>query len=281
MSRTYQLITSSGIFVLIILFPLSLTASTIVLKNGRTLQGKIIINQSRTEVQIEVNGKLQTISKAEISEINLKDPKKEESKKKEVITTQPPDHTNPTTTQLSWQDTRWAITGRSAILPGWGQWKVGQKRWAIISFLLFASAALYANNCKEKAIAEENDYKINSTAITIAAFADPNLNPITSDETVRATALITRIFTTAAATNPYFNSYDRATSQYNQAQWLLGAIYGLQLIHTFLLAKDYQKLQTLLSDPSPEGWKFSTLVVRNQMNGSTEISPNIVYTIRF
>lgn len=258
MSRTYQLITSSGIFVLIILFPLSLTASTIVLKNGRTLQGKII-NQSRTEVQIEVNGKLQTISKAEISEINLKDPKKEESKKKEVITTQPPDHTNPTTTQLSWQDTRWAITGRSAILPGWGQWKVGQKRWAIISFLLFASAALYANNCKEKAIAEENDYKINSTAITIAAFADPNLNPITSDETVRATALITRIFTTAAATNPYFNSYDRATSQYNQAQWLLGAIYGLQLIHTFLLAKDYQKLQTLLSDPSPEGWKFSTL----------------------
>lgn len=81
MSRTYQLITSSGIFVLIILFPLSLTASTIVLKNGRTLQGKII-NQSRTEVQIEVNGKLQTISKAEISEINLKDPKKEESKKK-------------------------------------------------------------------------------------------------------------------------------------------------------------------------------------------------------
>ncbi|WP_426493693.1 LA_0442/LA_0875 N-terminal domain-containing protein [Leptospira interrogans serovar Grippotyphosa] len=280
MSRTYQLITSSGIFVLIILFPLSLTASTIVLKNGRTLQGKII-NQSRTEVQIEVNGKLQTISKAEISEINLKDPKKEESKKKEVITTRPPDHTNPTTTQLSWQDTRWAITGRSAILPGWGQWKVGQKRWAIISFLLFASAALYANNCKEKAIAEENDYKINSTAITIAAFADPNLNPITSDETVRATALITRIFTTAAATNPYFNSYDRATSQYNQAQWLLGAIYGLQLIHTFLLAKDYQKLQTLPFDPSPEGWKFSTLVVRNQMNGSTEISPNIVYTIRF
>ncbi|EMN69350.1 hypothetical protein LEP1GSC100_1505 [Leptospira interrogans serovar Bataviae str. UI 08561] len=141
MSRTYQLITSSGIFVLIILFPLSLTASTIVLKNGRTLQGKII-NQSRTEVQIEVNGKLQTISKAEISEINLKDPKKEESKKKEVITTRPPDHTNPTTTQLSWQDTRWAITGRSAILPGWGQWKVGQKRWAIISFY-FLQARLY------------------------------------------------------------------------------------------------------------------------------------------
>lgn len=149
-----------------------------------------------------MNGKLQTIPKAEISEINLKDPKKE------VITTKPPvHHTDPITTQLSWQDTRWAITGRSAILPGWGQWKVGQKRWAIISFLLFAGAALYANNCKEKAITEENDYRFNSTAITIAAFADPNLNPISSDETVRTTALITRILTTATATNPYFNSY--------------------------------------------------------------------------
>lgn len=100
-------------------------------------------------------------------------------------------------------------------------------------FLLFAGAALYVNNCKEKAITEENDYKINSTAITIVAFADPNLNPTSSDETVRTTALVTRILTTAAATNPYFNSYDRATSQYNQAQWLLGAIYGLQLLHTF------------------------------------------------
>ncbi|EMO29325.1 hypothetical protein LEP1GSC170_1864 [Leptospira interrogans serovar Bataviae str. HAI135] len=93
--------------------------------------------------------------------------------------------------------------------------------------------------------------------------------------------MVTRILTTAAATNPYFNSYDRATSQYNQAQWLLGAIYGLQLLHTFLLAKDYQKLQSLLSDPNPEGWKFSAAVVRNQINGSTEITPNFVYTIRF
>lgn len=279
MSRTYKLITSSGIFVLMILFSLPLTASSIVLKNGKTLQGKII-NQSRTEVQIEVNGKLQTIPKAEISEINLKDPKKEESKKKETTTTKPPIN-HPITTQSSWQDARWAITGRSAIIPGWGQWKIGQKRWAIIGFLLFAGAALYVNNCKEKAITEENDYKINSTAITIAAFVDPNLNPTSSDETVRTTALFTRILTTAAATNPYFNSYDRATSQYNQAQWLLGAIYGLQLLHTFLLAKDYQKLQSLLSNPNPEGWKFSAALVRNQMNGSTEITPNFVYTIRF
>ncbi|EMY77041.1 hypothetical protein LEP1GSC060_3336 [Leptospira weilii serovar Ranarum str. ICFT] len=263
-----------------ILISLPLPASTIVLKNGKTLQGKII-NQSRTEVQIEINGKMRTVLKNEISEINLKDPKKDEPKKN-VNTKLPVDNkTEPTATRYTWKETKWSVTGRSAILPGWGQWKVGQKRWAVISFLLFAGAALYANNCKEKAATEENNYKTNSAAITVAAFADPNLNPVTSDETIRATALVTRILVTATATNPYFNNYDNATSQYNQAQWLVGAIYGLQLIHTFLLARDFEKIQSLLSDPNPEGWKFSATVVRSPIHGHTEITPTVVYTVQF
>lgn len=280
MSRMSKRITPSGVFILMILISLPLPASTIVLKNGKTLQGKII-NQSRTEVQIEINGKMRTVLKNEISEINLKDPKKDEPKKN-VNTKLPVDNkTEPTATRYTWKETKWSVTGRSAILPGWGQWKVGQKRWAVISFLLFAGAALYANNCKEKAATEENNYKTNSAAITVAAFADPNLNPVTSDETIRATALVTRILVTATATNPYFNNYDNATSQYNQAQWLVGAIYGLQLIHTFLLARDFEKIQSLLSDPNPEGWKFSATVVRSPIHGHTEITPTVVYTVQF
>nr|WP_176087445.1 4-hydroxy-3-methylbut-2-enyl diphosphate reductase [Leptospira alexanderi] len=276
-------ISSSGIFALIILISLPLSASTIVLKNGKTLQGKIV-NQSRTEVHIEIKGKVQIIPKTEISEINLKDPKKDEPKK--VITTKllPPktnDKTEQTAIPSSWKETKWTIFARSAILPGWGQWKIGQKKWAVISFLLFAGAALYVNNCKEKASAEENNYKSNSTAITIVAFMDPNLNPVSSDEKVRTTTLVTRILTTATATNPYFSNYDRATSQYNQAQWLLGAVYGLQLIHAFLFAKDYEKIQTLLFDSNTEGWKFSAATVKNPINGFIEITPTAVYTVKF
>ncbi|WP_173380553.1 LA_0442/LA_0875 N-terminal domain-containing protein [Leptospira mayottensis] len=281
MSRISKLTSSSGIFALIILISLPLSASTIVLKNGKTLQGKIV-NQSRTEVQIEINGKMQIVPKTEISEINLKDPKKNEPKK---VTTKPPSKTNDkieqTAISSSWKETKWSISSRSAILPGWGQWKVGQKKWAVISFLLFTGAALYANNCKEKASAEENNYKSNSAAITIAAFMDPSLNPVSSDETVRATTLVTRILTTATITNPYFSNYDRATSQYNQAQWLLGAVYGLQLIHAFLFAKDYEKIQTLLFDSNPEGWKFSAVTVKSPINGFTEITPTAVYTVKF
>ncbi|AYV55661.1 LA_0442/LA_0875 N-terminal domain-containing protein [Leptospira kmetyi] len=278
MSRISKVLTSSGAFLLAFAISLPLSASTIILKNGKTLQGKIV-NQSRTEVQIEINGKVQTISKTEISEINLKDPKKDDKK---VVTkqTETPKTEEPPT-RSAWKETKWTITARSAILPGWGQWKVGQKKWAAISLVLFVGAALYANNSREKAATEENNYKTSSIAITVAAFGDPNLNPVTSDETVRATALVTRILTTATLTNPYFSAYDRATSQYNQAQWLLGAVYGLQLIHTFLFARDYEKMQALLSDPNPEGWKFSASIVRSPINGLTEITPTAAYTVKF
>ncbi|WP_201029148.1 LA_0442/LA_0875 N-terminal domain-containing protein [Leptospira weilii] len=282
MSRISKLISSLGMFALIILISLPLSATAIVFKNGKILRGKIV-NQSRTEVHIEINGKVQIIPKTEISEINLKDPKKDEPKK--VTAKLPPPKTNEKTEQTvipsSWKETKWTISGRSAILPGWGQWKVGQKKWAVISFLLFAGAALYTSNCKEKASTEENNYKSNSTAITIVAFMDPNLNPVSSDETTRTTILVRRILTTATATNPYFSNYDRATSQYNQAQWLLGAVYGLQLIHAFLFAKDYEKIQTLLFDSNSEGWKFSAVTVKNPINGFTEITPTAVYTVKF
>ncbi|EMO07702.1 hypothetical protein LEP1GSC137_1067 [Leptospira borgpetersenii str. Noumea 25] len=105
-----------------------MSASTIILKNGKTLQGKIV-NQSRTEVQIEINGKVQIIPKTEISEINLKDPKRDEPKK---VTTKLPlpktnDKVEQTAIPSSWKETKWTISGRSTILPGWGQWKVGEK----------------------------------------------------------------------------------------------------------------------------------------------------------
>ncbi|MBM9579438.1 4-hydroxy-3-methylbut-2-enyl diphosphate reductase [Leptospira sp. 201903070] len=278
MSRTFKKILIFAVF-LAITISLPISASTVILKNGKTIQGKIV-NQTRTEVQIEVNGKVQTISKAEISEINLKDPKKDDTKK--VTTTkQPETKTEETPTVSKWKDNKWTITARSAILPGWGQWRTGQKKWAAISFALFAGAAIYANNCRQNAAAEEANYKSNSVAITVAAFLDPTLNPVTSDETVRTTALVTRVLITATATNPYFNSYSQATSQFNQAQWLLGAVYGLQLIHTFLFAKDFEKIQALLSDPNPEGWKFSASVVKSPITGVTEITPTAAYTVKF
>lgn len=278
MSRTFKKIL---IFAVFIIFTISLpiSASTVILKNGKTIQGKIV-NQTRTEVQIEVNGKVQTISKAEISEINLKDPKKEDIKK--VTTTKPPEtKTEEIQTPSTWKDNKWTITARSAILPGWGQWRTGEKKWAVISFALFAGAAIYANNCRQHAAAEEANYKSNSVAITAAAFLDPTLNPVTSDETVRTTALITRVLVTATATNPYFSTYNQATNQYNQAQWLLGAVYGLQLIHTYLFAKDFEKMQALFSDPNPEGWKFSASFVKSPVTGVTEITPTAAYTVKF
>ncbi|MDV6235603.1 4-hydroxy-3-methylbut-2-enyl diphosphate reductase [Leptospira ellisii] len=275
MSRISKIIRFLGAFlVLAFLFPV--TASTVILKNGKTLQGKIV-NQSRTEVQIEVNGKVQIIPKSEISEINLKDPKKEDPKK--VVTKQ--QETKTEEPSPAWKETKWTLTARSALLPGWGQWRMGQKKWAVISFALFAGSAFYTISSKQKADAEEANYKSNSVAITMAAFSDPTLNPVTSDSTVRDAALVARLIVTTTATNPYFESYNQAIQQYNQAQWLLGAIYGLQLIHTFLFARDFEKMQALMSDPNPEGLRFSASMVKSPTTGMTEITPTAVYTFKF
>lgn len=61
-------------------FTSNLFASSLTLKNGKVLQGKVV-NQTRSEVQIEVDGKVLTIPKTEIAELNLKDTPKQEPKK--------------------------------------------------------------------------------------------------------------------------------------------------------------------------------------------------------
>ena len=63
----------------------SLFSDTIYLKNGKKIEGKIV-NQSRTKVQIDVNGKLELIDKENISKIefqNLEERKKQEELKRQ------------------------------------------------------------------------------------------------------------------------------------------------------------------------------------------------------
>ncbi len=63
----------------------SLFPDTIYLKNGKKIEGKII-NQLRTKIQIEVNGKLELIDKENISKIefeNIEERKKQEELKRQ------------------------------------------------------------------------------------------------------------------------------------------------------------------------------------------------------
>ncbi|MFN3245820.1 MAG: LA_0442/LA_0875 N-terminal domain-containing protein, partial [Leptonema sp. (in: bacteria)] len=47
-----------------------LFADIVYLKNGKKIEGKIV-NQSRTQIQIEINGKLELIDKQKINKIEF------------------------------------------------------------------------------------------------------------------------------------------------------------------------------------------------------------------
>ena len=88
-----------------------LFADIVYLKNGKKIEGKIV-NQSRTQIQIDVNGKLELIDKQNINKIefeNLEERKKqEELKRKQEI--------KPPNTEF--------VYLKTVVLPGWGEYSI-------------------------------------------------------------------------------------------------------------------------------------------------------------
>ena len=107
-----SIILSKKIFFLFFIVSFSqLFADIVYLKNGKKIEGKIV-NQSGTQIQIDVNGKLELIDKQNISKIefeNLKERKKqEELKRKQEI--------KPPNTEF--------VYLKTVVLPGWGEYSI-------------------------------------------------------------------------------------------------------------------------------------------------------------
>ena len=107
-----SIILSKKIFFLFFIVSFSqLFADIVYLKNGKKIEGKIV-NQSRTQIQIDVNGKLELIDKQNINKIefeNLKERKKqEELKRKQEI--------KPPNTEF--------VYLKTVVLPGWGEYSI-------------------------------------------------------------------------------------------------------------------------------------------------------------
>ena len=107
-----SIILSKKIFFLFFIVSFSqLFADIVYLKNGKKIEGKIV-NQSRTQIQIDVNGKLELIDKQNINKIefeNLEERKKqEELKRKQEI--------KPPNTEF--------VYLKTVVLPGWGEYSI-------------------------------------------------------------------------------------------------------------------------------------------------------------
>jgi sRNA-binding regulator protein Hfq len=126
-------ILSKKIFFLFFIVSFSqLFADIVYLKNGKKIEGKIV-NQSRTQIQIDVNGKLELIDKQNINKIefeNLEERKKqeelkrqqeEERKKQEELKRQQEEERKKQ--EIKPPNTEFVYL-KTVVLPGWGEYSI-------------------------------------------------------------------------------------------------------------------------------------------------------------
>ncbi|TGL48977.1 hypothetical protein EHQ61_10855 [Leptospira wolffii] len=234
----------------LVLFTSNLLASSLTLKNGKVLQGKVV-NQTRTEVQIEVDGKVLTIPKTDIVELNLKDTPKQEPKKepvKEKAKEEPLKQPEEPIGSKWYNKPRWSYSIRSAVVPGWGFWKADRKYLAIGTFILFAGAAYSTAHTQSAFNSAKNAYEQGATNYFAYALSDPVLSsPSNTTQRLVLAFLVNK--------GPY-NHYQGLAGEGNNYQYVLGLVYGLQVLYSYYLGTKAEQAAGISEGPN-SGFKFS------------------------
>ncbi|TGK06877.1 hypothetical protein EHO59_01770 [Leptospira semungkisensis] len=260
-------------------FATNLFGSSLTLKNGKVLQGKVV-NQTRNEVHLEVDGKVLTIPKTDIVELNLKDtpkpePKKEPVKPKEEAKKEPEPEPEPPAGVRWYNKPRWAYSLRSAVVPGWGMWKADRKYLATGTFILFAGVLYKAIETQQQFSAAHNAYKTGATNYFVFALNDPVLQlPANTGERLIGAVIVNK---------GAFNHYQHLAEVGNDYQYLVGLVYGLQLVYSYYLGVKAERESALSEGPS-SGFKFSFAPSYRPMNlGGSGMGWNgeLKYDIRF
>ncbi|MCB1173966.1 MAG: hypothetical protein KDK39_10385 [Leptospiraceae bacterium] len=225
--------------------PSLLLADTVLLKNGLVLYGKVV-GQSRTIVQLKTATGLRKIEKATVRRIifgsNTENNPTEDYKKPATENETSNEDTGNTTEDFSidgdtaadkTQETTFEQTGnewRSAILPGWGQYRSGQKlKGSAIGgvFLLAGGALAQSHQQYLTARADLNNF-------------GGDLLPILLPTSVANGDLLTVILWN----QPFADLHASIDKQFDQVQhisWLLAGIYVYNLIDIFFLRADPQR----------------------------------------
>jgi hypothetical protein len=102
-----------------------LFADIVCLKNGKKIEGKIV-NQSGTQIQIDVNGKLELIDKQNINKIefeNLEERKKREELKRQQEEERKKQEELKRKQEIKPPNTEFVYL-KTAVLPGWGEYSI-------------------------------------------------------------------------------------------------------------------------------------------------------------
>lgn len=211
--------------VILVIFSAKTEAHTLILKNGSRVKGKIT-NQTKTEIHLQTDSGIKIYPKSDIQEVDYADApvvKKQPPKPAVAETAKPDLNAAKKERPLNQTDLLW----RSAVLPGWGQYKVKQNKWAYLEGSATFLALGYSYSQHQKALQEKQNYKdsITQSFVYVQSTALPGAS---------ATDSIIKQFVLGIA--PY-NTYQAQVNRNNTSLKILGAVYAAQLLHSWIMGK--------------------------------------------
>jgi hypothetical protein len=210
----------------------SLLAETVILRSHEVIHGKITYQDAIVLRMNDDFGKPLELQKNDILKVSYRDVKDAKELKKMIEEEEsklPPEKRKKVVVTIP--ENRYTLFLRSAAVPGWGQWKAGNKLYAAIAFVGVVGAAGYAGSSFKGFKSSEKNYQTQTftTAMTLAA--------IPSTQMDNPTKVLIAAYTSAKNFGPYGN----ASAIGNNAIQGLAIVYAIQLMHSFYLGYKWEK----------------------------------------
>ncbi len=266
---------SISLFIAIFSSQFSLLAETVILRSHEVIHGKITYQDAIVLKMNDDFGKPLELQKNDILKVSYRDVKDAKELKKMIDEEEsklPPEKRKKVVVTIP--ENRYTLFLRSAAVPGWGQWKAGNKWYAAIAFVGVVGAAGYAASSFQGFKSSEKNYQAQTfnTAMTLAAIPSTQMdNP-------------TKVLIAAYTSAQNFKPYGSASTLGNNAIQGLAIVYAIQLIHSFYLGYKWEKANpnaTIGKKAVFGDWNFNASPRQAYAPTATGVSRETFYEVNY
>ncbi len=268
---------SISLFIAIFSSQFTLLAETVILRSHEVIHGKITYQDAIVLRMNDDSGKPLELQKNDILKVSYRDVKDAKELKKMIDEEEsklPPEKRKKIVVVVP--ENRYTLFLRSAAVPGWGQWKAGNKWYAALAFVGVVGAAGYAGSSFQGFQSSEKDYQTKSKFI--AAYTLNNSPTQTAAETTNK--LVFAVVLSAQNYGPYTN----ASTIGNNAIQGLAIVYAIQLMHSFYLGYKWEKANpnaTIGKKAVFGDWNFNASPRQAYAPTATGVSRETFYEVNY
>jgi hypothetical protein len=278
-------------FIFVCLSNTGLFADTLILKTKKVYKGTVL-SQNENSIEFRTNtGQQMSVSKRNVLKVLYKDLNEKEIKKviqdeekkntkllpsKKVEVEETPIVEEVEQVEVvpdSGPKRHWIdITWRSAILPGWGQFKAKRYYSSGLAFFVTFGALNNLFRASQNFSSAEKSYQLKSAPTSLLFQGVPEGDEFTS-----------RFVFAFAYNKATFDEFANVTKRSNQAVWAFGVVYGLQLLHAIFVGKQWEKEPVLTTEGKyiMPGWNVNVSSVFHQRENRRDPQGEIFFSIGF